>query len=1808
MCFSSGSSTTTQSVAIPPEVLARYNSVNARAEEVAKEPFKRYEGQLVAPLTGTQQLGIQNTYGASQQAQPFYQLGVSAQNSAYGSGMAGTQAAYSPLYSGYNQGMGQLGLAGNAYSNAYQSAQPYFDAATGTMSRGLQQGEAYGKNAYTAAQRAQGVADPAQNFAYGQIATAEGEAQPYYREATQDVNRGLGAAAWKNLAASSAISQAPGAARALQDAAGNLALSSNATGQGYFQKGEAGLSTGLREAAGANKRAFSAADIAPGQAKDIQDYAEGQIGSAEGRATDANRQAMILAQAAKGQADPYQRDATDAAYAALATGRPYQDMATDAALRGGESVDPRALQIQRYLNPYTDEVVDTTYQALRQQQEQEMAGQTGNAIRSGAFGGDRAGLVAANLSKQQNLATAQALAPIRQQGYAQALQAAQQQQGVRLSADQANRAAQQAMAQQMLGIGQQGFGQEMAASQRLSDLGQAEYGRGIQSAQTISGLGQAQFGQALSSGQAAAQLGSQLYDQANRQAQLYSQLGNTQFQQQLGAAQQRTAAGQAAANAQLQAGLAAGQLGGQLFDQALRQGQAYSQLGNTEYQQNLAASQQRQSLGQGMAGLSLQSGQAAGQLGSQLYDQANRQSQLYGQLGQQAFGQNLAASQQQQALGQGRAALGMQYGQAQQGLGQQYFNQGQAMSQQLAGLGLQGYNIGSDTAKNYAALGTGAQQAALQGTQALLGAGTLQQQTQQAQATADYQQFLQERGYPFQTAQFLANIAMGTGALSGSTTTTTQPSSFFSDERLKEDITPVGETFDGQTIYRFRYKGEKAHQIGLIAQEVEKAHPEAVGRSQGFKTVDYDQATKDAAKIGLGAAKMERSHRAPGGLVAGDDLRSILAAQQQSFGPFAQAGLYGGTPREGLAGPGSYVPNASLPVGRLMTAGAAPKPPESGMSQLKGIVGAGEKLFGKEGLLGKGGLGEKVASKVTSLAGGDAPKPSAGGLAPSQAPDVASGVAAGAPAPVEEKGLLERLRDGALDVFGTASKALNFNAGGRTGYAGLGKVIDPMKLQNPAEGVNAYIEDAAENQDETGGLPKPGALPAEKSSGLSDALGLATKAAGLISAAPAAASAAGSGISALMAFLPIISDARLKDNIRPVGKTYDGQNIYAYDMGDGRTQMGLIAQEVARHKPEAVGRSGKYLTVDYNRATEDAAPGLAPRELASGGLVPRAGYQVGGPPEMSDEEYAIRTIAAEAGGPEDARAIAHVINNRRASGRWGDDYRSVVTAPKQFEPWNDPAGKNYPTRFAEDSPRLALARNAYEEAKGGEDITGGALHFYAPGAQSALGRKPPSWAEGREFLDFGPTRIVRGVDVGDRPAQGARPTASGLAPPTAKERNALYDFLPTKRDERGEESINWKKTLVPVLSGLGAMASSPSRYLGSAILQGLGAGAESYANLDRQEADIASTEASTLQTARNVASNPFSADNMFVILQDGSLMDKWKWYGLKDRPPLIGGPQAATAADAILKRSGASAPGLPSVSAAPTGGLAPSSPPPFAVPDVSAPGLLGADKEGGKDALPPVTFIGPVSRRMSDMEPAITQGMNKEVGQAESADYAARSRSTYGAANENTQNVNEMAKIVAKQIAAKGVDAPGSTFAARGELVRALNTLSGALGGRRDFGEADTQKDLLQKLSTLQGSQAAKGVDQRSLGALQAMVEALPSGSMAPAAQAELTAQIMMATQAAKDREAHRIAYGQLKPGLNSYARAEQAFEDDNRGRYALEQNLMKQVLLSRPKAVEMLATGKNSPQQIEEFFRTVAEQNKIKYVPGMYRYFMRQQ
>jgi hypothetical protein len=81
--------------------------------------------------------------------------------------------------------------------------------------------------------------------------------------------------------------------------------------------------------------------------------------------------------------------------------------------------------------------------------------------------------------------------------------------------------------------------------------------------------------------------------------------------------------------------------------------------------------------------------------------------------------------------------------------------------------------------------------------------------------------------------------SVGGDAMSGLGSAATSMLAMFSDERLKEDIEPVGQLYDGRQVYKYRYIGSPAFQIGLMAQDEEKIAPDNVVEIGGYKAVNY---------------------------------------------------------------------------------------------------------------------------------------------------------------------------------------------------------------------------------------------------------------------------------------------------------------------------------------------------------------------------------------------------------------------------------------------------------------------------------------------------------------------------------------------------------------------------------------------------------------------------------------------------------------------------------------------------------------------------------------------------------------------------------------------------------------------------------------------------------------------------------------------------------------------------------------------------------------------------------------------------------
>jgi hypothetical protein len=574
-------------------------------------------------------------------------------------------------------------------------------------------------------------------------------------------------------------------------------------------------------------------------------------------------------------------------------------------------------------------------------------------------------------------------------------------------------------------------------------------------------------------------------------------------------------------------------------------------------------------------------------------------------VGQQ--GVNLAAQQANRAATQATADR-------MAGLGQQGFNQFTTTGQNVAGLGKDIYGVGAQTSAAQAALGAGAQNAAIQGGQAQMNAGQVEQATKQAENTALLNQFKEEMSYPFQTAQFEANIAQGTGALSGSTTTTAQPGGFFSDARLKENIEKVGKTYDGQHIYRYNYKGDPTTQIGLIAQEVEHHHPDAVGSNHHYRTVDYDKATDKAAdrghfyagglaSMGGGVSPMQAGEGFADGGLAGVDPNYMAELYRQLHAISAGRGINGMqgipmTPSQAR----ELITAKSLQEKQGNEAADAVNAIES-IGQLGNTVGAwdyGNKDSGREGNAFGGEIEDPEAKRREEEAGlakaalqANKPEPAPTGLAAPASSPINPITPVKIEAPKDEMKFGEKTAPQKLAVANAPVKPTN---SGSATIDDLGKLV-----QMGATIAGGMNQGGRAHRDMGGAMPYssgdsivPQQAPQQQqlmtAQGTGAGGGGAGKAVGQI-AGLASSLIPGGGIikKGLGVIGKIFSDERMKENIRPIGELFDGQKVHSFNYkGDPRTQIGLIAQEVEHHRPHAVDHDHGMKTVDYHDATQHA--------------------------------------------------------------------------------------------------------------------------------------------------------------------------------------------------------------------------------------------------------------------------------------------------------------------------------------------------------------------------------------------------------------------------------------------------------------------------------------------------------------------------------------------------------------------------------------------------------------------------------------------
>lgn len=88
---------------------------------------------------------------------------------------------------------------------------------------------------------------------------------------------------------------------------------------------------------------------------------------------------------------------------------------------------------------------------------------------------------------------------------------------------------------------------------------------------------------------------------------------------------------------------------------------------------------------------------------------------------------------------------------------------------------------------------------------------------------------------------------------------------------------------------------------------------------------------------------------------------------------------------------------------------------------------------------------------------------------------------------------------------------------------------------------------------------------------------------------PTTGATATTGGSGLLGLWNQLSDRNAKKNVHRIGMLYDGSPVFSYEyIGSDVPQMGLMAQEVEKERPDAVVEIGGLKHVDYGKATERA--------------------------------------------------------------------------------------------------------------------------------------------------------------------------------------------------------------------------------------------------------------------------------------------------------------------------------------------------------------------------------------------------------------------------------------------------------------------------------------------------------------------------------------------------------------------------------------------------------------------------------------------
>jgi hypothetical protein len=380
-------------------------------------------------------------------------------------------------------------------------------------------------------------------------------------------------------------------------------------------------------------------------------------------------------------------------------------------------------------------------------------------------------------------------------------------------------------------------------------------------------------------------------------------------------------------------------------------------------------------------------------------------------------------------------------------------------------------------------------------------------------------------------------------------------------------------------------------------------------------------------------------------------------------------------------------------------------------------------------------------------------------------------------------------------------------------------------------------------------------------------------------------------------------------------------------------------------------------------------------------------------------------------------------------------------------------------------------------------------------------------------------------------------------------------------------NLDKRENLIPLLTGVAAMGTAPTRSLGVALASGVGAGAQSYMNTAQQQARIEKTQADTANVAQGIAVN-----NGMVTLANGQRMLLGQYRALVAQgkaPPLAGAQQAAK------------------LSGAPAGGGQQTA-------DQAISGLPRSQESHNYVKDYGTSRIDQDYSRLTQLDP--TQWENERAISAKTEDGIVQN-----AASAHTQGgtISQLSSTL-MAMPDNGVLAGGAFNGIKAGLAGRANdimrTIAGAAGvDPTPYLIADATphdamglKAAADKLGAMLTFARAHGADQNSLGALEAAATAVPTTQLSKQQATSVLASLYVDKQHALDMAEYMNEYkgnaAARHPGQGDLYLAQNAQSSFRNEHSEIEYGKAKQALLDIMKRAPDIFSGKVPPAFIDRY------------------------